>query len=161
MKRTKSRTRRQPAKVIHHASKSARRRAARCLNRQLQTEIRKEAKALGLTAGEYLRLLIALSKSLRKGLLQEQTFDARALLQLAESPLFATLIQYVAQSASTMVTQDADEESPSAEARKPSEAPPPPSQPPSSPSEPWAARSPAPPHTRPAAPMQPPWWDAW
>ncbi|WDL97457.1 hypothetical protein [Alicyclobacillus sp. ALC3] len=80
------------------------------LPQRLQKDVRAEARALGLTNEEYMRLLLALSKSLRHGLLKQQNIDAKALLQLAESPIFSGLIQYVAESAKNLTSSKKQDE---------------------------------------------------
>lgn len=85
-------------------------RSGKWMTRQFRVDIQREARSLGLEPGQYMRLLVALSKALRKGLLKDKTVDAKALLQLAESPLFAAMIQYVADSASQWTKEDASED---------------------------------------------------
>lgn len=88
------------------------------LPQHLQKDVRAEARALGLTNEEYLRLLLALSKSLRHGLLKQQNIDAKALLQLAESPIFSGLIEYVAESAKNLTSSKEKDETESREPKQ-------------------------------------------
>jgi hypothetical protein len=58
--------------------------------------IRGEAKSLGMSTDEYVRLTGTLFSTLRKAMSKQQTIDGRGLLQLVENPLFAAVIQYMA-----------------------------------------------------------------
>lgn len=121
------------------------------LPQRFTNDVRTEARALGLTTQEYLRLLLALSKSLRRGLLKRQNIDAKALLQLVESPIFGGLIQYVANSAGSL-TNLSDTSTNSHDRTEPHQQP---SRtlPESSPNQPYL-QSPRSPDPRPNAPSQ-------
>lgn len=71
------------------------------------SQIRKEARALGITQAEYLRLTLALSSALRESLRDSQ-LDARSLLALVESPVFSMLLQGIGKTALDAVQSDND-----------------------------------------------------
>lgn len=60
--------------------------------------IRREAKTLGMTQSEYLRLTLALSGALRSSF-GDSGLDPKALLTLVESPIFSMLLQSIGKTA--------------------------------------------------------------
>lgn len=74
----------------------------------LGREIRAEAKALGLSEREYLRLSIALSKALRESFGDSVGVSPRQLLQLVDSPLFGVLLKGLISTAVNTVNSKLD-----------------------------------------------------
>lgn len=76
---------------------------------KLNRRIAEEAKSLGMSRSEYLRLTLALSKSLREALQKETNIDPVALLTFVESPLFSVLLQSLVQTAVSSLKPGDDE----------------------------------------------------
>lgn len=70
--------------------------------------IRQEAKALGLSQSEYLRLTLALSAALRESL-GETGIDTKTLLTFVESPMFSLLLGSIAKTAISSIQSDGAE----------------------------------------------------
>ena len=123
------------------------------LTPKIRRAMREEAGALNLTEPELMRLILSLAAAFRNGLLQQKSVDARSLLAVSESPLFSTVIQYIAQYAMKMA-EPGTEELPSVDL---------PSTTPASPPTGMDAPTPGPPQmpTRPTVPTRPPGYEEW
>ncbi|WP_026961649.1 hypothetical protein [Alicyclobacillus herbarius] len=72
----------------------------------LWERVQSEAARLGLSAQEYLNLLLSLAETLRSGLVQNGVVDGKPLLLLMENPLFRTMLQWACQSAASIANAD-------------------------------------------------------
>ncbi|MFB5191614.1 hypothetical protein [Alicyclobacillus fastidiosus] len=115
---------------------------------KMSRQIRLEAKALGLTEREYLRLTLALSKALRESFGASSGLKTKEFLSFVESPMFSILLKGIVQTALSTMTQEAAEpgETPAGPTTNPAES--------NQPSLPAPTRGPIP-----AGPnrMSPPW----
>jgi hypothetical protein len=107
---------------------------------QNRRKILREAKLLGLTSDEYMRLMLSLSSTLRENLNLNADLKAKELLRLVENPLFGLVLQWVTSNTlSSMLSQSEDD---STSTPSPSLTPPGPQQQavapqPPPPGEPW------------------------
>ncbi|GEO25069.1 hypothetical protein AAC03nite_08540 [Alicyclobacillus acidoterrestris] len=77
----------------------------------LSRKLRSEAKALGMSEDEYLRLTLSLSKALRESLGSTKELNAKQFLSFVESPMFAILLKGIVQTAMSTFTQKSDDNS--------------------------------------------------
>jgi|GEM_PF-5348693 len=81
---------------------------------RLMGDIRREARSLGLSTEQYMRLVVAVSSSLRKGLVNDETVNGAQLLAWVENPMFLALIQWISRYAvAAMQEQPATDDNPS------------------------------------------------
>ncbi|WAH35543.1 hypothetical protein [Alicyclobacillus dauci] len=73
---------------------------------ELNKRIRAEAKALGLSHQEYLRLTLAISKALRESFGASGKVPPKELVMLVESPMFSMLLRGIVQTALSSVNGD-------------------------------------------------------
>ncbi|EPZ43984.1 hypothetical protein N007_11850 [Alicyclobacillus acidoterrestris ATCC 49025] len=87
----------------------------------LSRKLRSEAKALGMSEDEYLRLTLSLSKALRESLGSTKELNAKQFLNFVESPMFAILLKGIVQTAMSTFTQKSDDgsENPTEDETKP------------------------------------------
>lgn len=78
---------------------------------QNRRKILKEAKLLGLTPDEYMRLMLSLSSTLRENLNLNADLKAKELLRLVENPLFALVLQWVTSNTLSSMLSPADDNS--------------------------------------------------
>jgi len=82
------------------------------LSLPMRRRITSEAAALGLTSAEYMRLLLSLSSAFRQHVFTDNKMDAKAILQLVESPWFGVMMQWVASSINTSMQNDETSDKP-------------------------------------------------
>lgn len=90
----------------HHTAKHHRARTtwwAIPANRQ---KVAKEAKSLGLTSSEYMRLMLSVSSTLRENVHLDSTLQPRELLKLVENPLFSLVLQWITKNALSAFSKD-------------------------------------------------------
>jgi hypothetical protein len=97
----------------NHPASTVRKQLLSLENRRV---IVREAKALGLSTNEYMRLIIGLASSLREGIGDDKKVEGRQLLQLVENPLFTVILKTVVQSVALPTEEESDEESPAKDA---------------------------------------------
>lgn len=72
--------------------------------------IEREAKAVGLSTNEYMRLIIGLASSLRESFGETTKVEGRQLLQLIENPIFIAVLKTVVQSVALSNQEDSNDE---------------------------------------------------
>ncbi|GMA61851.1 hypothetical protein [Alicyclobacillus fastidiosus] len=92
---------------------------------KMSRQIRLEAKALGLTEREYLRLTLALSKALRESFGASSELNTKEFLSFVESPMFSILLRGIVQTALSTITRGASEteDTPDGPPTNPAESP--------------------------------------
>lgn len=141
-------------------------RAAWKIGSEHRAKIVREAKSLGMSANEYMRLMLTLSSTLRENLHLDAGLKPKDLLKLVENPMFSMLIQWLAKNALSTIKEQADV-SPTVPTPEPSSPDAPQSVPPQGHQPPWNMYPYSPPQLAPgrqipqALPATPQPWQYW
>lgn len=74
----------------------------------LKRKITGEAKALGISRSEYIRLVVSISESLRNSIQTKDALDWKQVAKWADSPLWPMIMGIISQTVSSVISEDED-----------------------------------------------------